>query len=340
MFSELLSWPGRHALRAGHLVGALMLTACRGEIGSFGGITSTAREAAPCAGEASDGGCSNGGKPSTGGGVPGSGADSGKPPVDSGLPPRDASALPQESGNPYGEDASAGIPDAAAVAADSGIPANAAKRDLGVVISVGDSITAGFNGGYQARAASRIRDAGFALNGDIINDGRSGWQAIKCTVDGVYQIIEPDFAKWKPDTVLLMIGTNDVGGANAPGTTLASIGHPEVNCSYEQTIQRVNILVEKIHEERPTAMVFLANIIPIMRMSSTQQESAKYAPKVAALVKQRIAGGDKLIAAVDVWTGFPTSTGLRDDLVHPNEIGQAYIGMRFAEAVIKWLKGE
>ncbi|HEY6879264.1 MAG TPA: GDSL-type esterase/lipase family protein [Polyangiales bacterium] len=215
----------------------------------------------------------------------------------------------------------------------------AAKRKLGVVISVGDSITRGIGGGYQAYTAAQLRGAGVSLTQDIINDGHPGWQAVKCSLDGVYQIIEPDFAKWKPDTVLLMIGTNDFA-VDLPGLTLASVGHPEINCGFNDVIKRVNLLVEKIHQQRPTAMVFLANIPPNLRIPQTEQASAQYAPQVAALVNRRRAEGDLLIEAVDVYTGFPTSTGLGADHTHPNEAGQQFIGTRFASAIVKWLAAD
>jgi len=213
-------------------------------------------------------------------------------------------------------------------------------RQLGTILSLGDSITVGHSGGYQRQLSTRLKSAGVSFNGDIVNAGHSGWQMIKCNVNGIYQTLDAELDQYKPDTVLLMIGTNDVGGGNLPGMNLASIGHPEINCSYDQAPQRLNLLIEKIHEKRPTAMVFVANIIPIMRLPISERESEKYAPKVAQLVNKRIAAGDSLIAAVDVWTDFPRETGYQADKVHPTSDGQRFIGDRFFEAIQRWLQGK
>jgi lysophospholipase L1-like esterase len=213
-------------------------------------------------------------------------------------------------------------------------------RQLGTILSLGDSITVGHSGGYQRQVSTRLKSAGVSFNGDIVNAGHSGWQMIKCNVNGIYQTLDAELDQYKPDTVLLMIGTNDVGGGNLPGMNLASIGHPEINCSYDQAPQRLNLLIEKIHEKRPTAMVFVANIIPIMRLPISERESEKYAPKVAQLVNKRIAAGDSLIAAVDVWTDFPRETGYQADKVHPTSDGQRFIGDRFFEAIQRWLQGK
>lgn len=318
------------------LVGALGLSACTGNIASPNIGSGTVTPYTVPAGATPDSGSR------------GVGSDSGgRQPDRPSSSTRDAAAVATspDTGRPThpdGEDAS--MPDDIVPEKDAQVSGPPPTRRLGKIISFGDSITVGFKGGYQAEVATRLRAAGYAFDGDIVNDGRSGWAMVKCvtssgTKEGIYQILEPELAKHQPDTVMLMIGTNDVGGWNATNVSLASIGHPEIDCGYESAPRRLNVLIEKIHEERPAAMIFVANIIPIMNGSGSLAESEKYAPKVAALIKQRIANGDKLVQALDVFTGYPRATGYVDDKVHPNEEGQRFIGGRFYEAIQRWLEG-
>ena len=116
-----------------------------------------------------------------------------------------------------------------------------------------------------------------------------------------------------PDVVLLHVGSVDMFNQQ----TVAS------------TVTDINNVLNTINETKPNTLVLIANIIPWFSdkpYPEIGRDVESVGDGVEALVAAR---QDPLLKIVDVRSGF-TEGLMLDDLIHPNEIGEAHIADAFA----------
>ncbi len=175
------------------------------------------------------------------------------------------------------------------------------------VMPLGDSITDGMNlaGGYRIKLWKNITGNGQSVDfvgsgnngpaelGDKDHEGHSGW-----TISQIDLNINSWMDKYKPQIVLLHIGTNDMW--NGP------TGAPE----------RLSTLIDKICAKLPAGgKLYVSNIIPFPQQSSNVNA---YNSKIPGIVQQK-AGQGKPVYFVEMYSAL-TSADLADG-VHPNATG-------------------
>ena len=165
-----------------------------------------------------------------------------------------------------------------------------------MVLPLGDSITEGYlpsgaNGGYRVelfrqavRAGKNITFVGTQMNGPTTvenrtfprrHEGRGGY-----TIAGGGQgaiagtVTDTAISMYRPNIVLLMIGTNDING--------------NINVSTAPT--RLGQLIDEIIADAPAALVVVATIIPIAN-DGTNQRIPNYNAAIPGLVATRVAAG-------------------------------------------------
>ncbi len=201
-----------------------------------------------------------------------------------------------------------------------------------IVMPLGDSITDGFpfeNGGYRVelfhqavQGATPITFVGRNLNGPTTVDGRpfprnhEGYSGF--TIDtgpghsGISPLVDAGISMFRPNIILLHIGTNDVNGnldlANAP--------------------TRLGALIDRMTSDSPTTLVVVAQIIPTTN-DNTNVAIRAYNAAIPALVQQRASAG-KHVMLLDMYTLFASradfKTALMNDSLHPNVAGYAAMG--------------
>jgi lysophospholipase L1-like esterase len=190
------------------------------------------------------------------------------------------------------------------------VPSSHALR----IMPIGDSITRGqfpSANSYRAGLAARLAAAGMTTNfvgshhsgigPDVDHEGHSHW-----TIGMITEKIDGWLATYKPDVILLHIGTNDM--------------HDQVHADAAPAL--LTTLLDHIAGDRPTAQVFVAQIIASKNVDRNLRTEA-YNTQVAGIVA---AAGPQfhLVDQGDVG-GLDTSPGaldLRDNL-HPNTFGYA-----------------
>jgi lysophospholipase L1-like esterase len=187
------------------------------------------------------------------------------------------------------------------------------------VMPLGDSITDGFNvpGGYRIGLWQRMASAGSTVDfvgsgfngpaslGDHDHEGHSGWRI---------RDLDANIVGWlrtaAPRTILLHIGTNDIGQnddvANAPA--------------------RLAALIDKIRVNAPMAELFVAQLIP--RADPTQEaQSQAFNAAIPGIVAQK----GSLTHLVDMHSAL-TTADLADGL-HPNAGGYDKMAARWFAAL-------
>jgi lysophospholipase L1-like esterase len=264
---------------------------------------------------------------------------------------KDATQAPGEDaaeGGQKSNEGGAGGPDAT-VASDAAHESDAAIDASGppympcpatgacVIMPLGDSITAGYNsttgGGYRIELLTRMRAAGFdatfvgdnssgptTLDGQPFPQGNEGFSGYTIDADpdagrsGIAPLVPAALAKYSPNVVLLMIGTNDVG----------------VDNDLPDLPSRLAQLVDGILSERPAALLIVAQILPLGPPSDTTDNSRAqtYNTAIASLVAARGAAG-KHIARVDMYAAMTANPSYGTQLMnglHPNDDGYVIVG--------------
>lgn len=206
---------------------------------------------------------------------------------------------------------------------------------------LGDSITDGVGSSngkpsyrYELFRASlsngkKLTFVGSAQNGpDMVegvtfpknHEGHSGW-----TIDdggdrsGLYPKIEGWLDSAKPHIVTLMIGTNDVN----------------INLDLPNAPQRLGLLLDRIINKSPNALVVVAQIVPT-KVDSTNDRVKAYNAAIPALVKARADAG-KHITMVDMYGAFTKNADyktayMKDDL-HPQDAGYVVMANTWYAAI-------
>ncbi|MBB5873501.1 lysophospholipase L1-like esterase [Allocatelliglobosispora scoriae] len=199
-------------------------------------------------------------------------------------------------------------------------PAQAAESNGGVrVMPLGDSITDGFNvpGGYRIGLWQRLAQGGVLTDfvgsgvngpanlGDHDHEGHSGWKIRDLDANIVTWIQQAN-----PRTILLHIGTNDIGQnddiANAPA--------------------RLSALIDKIRAYAPAVELFVAQVI-FRNDAAAEAKSQAFNAAIPGIVAQK----GPLTHLVDMHTGF-SNADLADGL-HPNAAGYDKMAARWWSAL-------
>ena len=230
------------------------------------------------------------------------------------------------------------------------------------IMPFGDSITDGYNGdtqgGYRVElfrlahsAGKNITFVGSGSNGPATVDsvafpphheGHSGWTIYPETSgryrDGISYCLSANtnskclasnsvMREYKPDIVLLMIGTNDCidsyDMANAP--------------------TRLGTLIDTIYDQLPNVLIVVAQPIPSSGLASKNYDTnlsdriKTYDDAIPSVVKARKDKG-KNIMIVDMFTPFnPNKTTLLEDEWHPTVAGYVLIATQWWEKALKSL---
>lgn len=202
------------------------------------------------------------------------------------------------------------------------------------IMCLGDSITEGFGGwaSYRYPLWFDLRSHGFSVsfvgpwtgyhlssggpdtNGfypkyltefDRDHAGYSGWRT-----DQVAAVAVDLATTYKPDVVLVHLGTNDIGQQLAAG-----VDNADAN---------LRVIISRLRSVRPSVTILLAKIIP---RSPSQPSSAFVVPlnlRVQAIANEMNTSASRVIA-VDQFTGFDLATMIQIDGLHPNTAGEQRI---------------
>ena len=196
------------------------------------------------------------------------------------------------------------------------------------ILPIGDSITAGFrstNGnGYRLKllellvdnVAVHITYVGSAQSGSMINNHHEGHTGYKIIPIG--DLSRPSFAS-QPHVVLLMAGTNDVGGdddtANAP--------------------MRLGNLAREITESCPNASVLVGTLIPML--NPVWNSRIIIFNEQIPLVIENLAKEGKKVDLVPM--NSVTEDHVRsDDGIHPTDEGYELIAAAWYDGIMKAAK--
>lgn len=183
---------------------------------------------------------------------------------------------------------------------------------------LGDSITYGVGSadgaGYRSRLERRLTAAGLSvdfvgsqvagppgLDGD--NEGHSGW-----TISRLARRVDRWLTAYRPDVVLLHIGTNDV----------------RVNGYRAGAAKRLGVLLNRIRRDRPRAHIFVARIA-----GSRQVRLQRWIDVYNRGVRRTVAARhDPRLHLVD-------QAGVRAPQLHPNDAGYAAMAHTWFAALIR-----
>jgi len=186
------------------------------------------------------------------------------------------------------------------------------------IMPLGDSITQGGSiGGYRLDLGAKLRADGRSIDfvgsladgpasmPDRNHEGHPGW-----TIAQIDANISGWLNTYRPHTILLHIGTNDMYGSD-PG------GAP----------RRLSALVDRITNQMPNAELFVATIIPIRFADQTVRTfNAAIAPDMRAK-----AAAGKRVHLVDMYP----SVAIADlpDGIHPNAAGYSKMATTWYNAL-------
>jgi lysophospholipase L1-like esterase len=177
------------------------------------------------------------------------------------------------------------------------------------IMPLGDSITDGYNipGGYRIDLEDALRASGIRFDfvgsqhsgarslADQDHEGHIGWR-----IDEIQSHVGEWLATYKPEVVLLLIGTNDI------------LQHYRIASAPD----RLGTLVDLIHILRPTTKIFLSTLPPIANPADNSRVTT-YNAVVIDLA--RIRARAEPIRLVDGGRAL-TISDLADG-VHPNAAG-------------------
>jgi lysophospholipase L1-like esterase len=189
-------------------------------------------------------------------------------------------------------------------------PAGAESSDGVPVMPLGDSITEGTQtpGGYRIGLWERLTDAGYIADfvgsqsngpaslGDHDHEGHPGWR-----IDEIDANVVGWLNTYRPHTVLLQIGTNDI----------------LQNYDLATAPNRLSALIDRITTTAPDAEVFVAQITPL---GGSEREAAvsNYNAVIPGIVRSKVDAG-KNVHLVDMHNAL-TTADLYDG-VHPVAAG-------------------
>ena len=206
-----------------------------------------------------------------------------------------------------------------------------------VVMPLGDSITWGYGsttgGGYRVGVFSQALAAGKSItfvgsqktgpatvDGKPFpkgNEGHSGYSIDdSAQTSGIAGAVTDDaIATYKPNIILLMIGTNDM--------------HYAIDLANAPT--RLGKLLDEIISDAPASLLVVATIIAANGAQNTPTQA--YDAAIPAVVQARVAQG-KHVILVDMYAAMKSwSTSLYKDSEHPNDAGYTIMADTWYSAI-------
>lgn len=206
-----------------------------------------------------------------------------------------------------------------------------------VIMPLGDSITWGYGsttgGGYRVGVFSQALMAGKSLtfvgsqkSGPALvdgkpfpqgNEGHSGYSIDDSSkTSGISGALTDDaIATYRPNIILLMIGTNDMH---------YSIDLPNAPA-------RLGKLLDEIASDAPSALLVVATIIPANGAQNTATQT--YNDAIPGVVQARAAEG-KHVILVDMYAALKSwSTSIYKDSEHPNDAGYTLMANAWYSAI-------
>lgn len=206
----------------------------------------------------------------------------------------------------------------AAIAASVVVPGTAAGAAAVPVMPLGDSITQGGSiGGYRLDLGAKLRADGRSIDfvgsladgpasmPDRNHEGHPGW-----TIAQIDANVTGWLNAYKPRTILLHIGTNDMYGSDPAGAP-----------------RRLSALVDKITNQSPGTDLFVATIIPI---SFADQTVRTFNAAIAPDMRAKAAAG-KRVHLVDMYPSVAVSD--LPDGIHPNAAGYSKMATTWYNAL-------
>jgi acyl-CoA thioesterase-1 len=185
-------------------------------------------------------------------------------------------------------------------------------------------------GSWSNNAAGDVPNPDF----DMDHEGHSGWKASEILHQPDWDMQRGNLYEWikgySPDIVLLELGTNEVFQCITPAEGLRS----------------VTSIIEIIRAKNARVKIFVAQIPPLGAMwadkklcgdnISYSQAIINYNDAIRALVAKMNSPGSPVIL-VDQYSGIHPAIDMNDD-IHPNNIGEKKVAMRWYNAINKYLK--
>jgi lysophospholipase L1-like esterase len=170
--------------------------------------------------------------------------------------------------------------------------AKTAAEDHSAVVFLGDSITQGWT--TMAQDFPDFKTANRGIGGD--------------TTRGVLYRLDADVLSLKPRTVVLLIGTNDIGNGADPS----------------DVADNINQIVKDMKKKYPKMPIIVCEVMP---SSETKGRPAKKIEKLNALIKKHM-WWHRHVYVCDTWGIYADANGDAPhdefpDLLHPNSIGYA-----------------
>lgn len=196
------------------------------------------------------------------------------------------------------------------------------------IMPLGDSITEGPSGGFRNGLWNRLTADGFAI--DYVGPRYDQWTRVPdkdhagtpgFTTGGIIDNIDAWMDSYKPQIVLLLIGTNDLAwwSTEAPETAAS----------------RVGTIIDKIRAKSPSTYIVVGTITPMKGVAppnnlSRNDLANKYNAAMRLQVADRAAKGT-LVSVAEI-NGAVSLNDLYDD-VHPNEAGHEKMAQVWYNAV-------
>jgi hypothetical protein len=203
------------------------------------------------------------------------------------------------------------------------------SQGLNRILPIGDSITKGFGdttpGAWRRRFFELAVGAGKTI--DFVGTQSDGPDTVAGQpfpknhegyngnhIDQVAALIPSPALDDNPEAIFLHTGTPDLFDSQAGMAT------------------RLASLLDTIIDEAPDAVILVCKIVPCPPFASGV---TTYNAGLTTVVNDRIALGKHLVL-VDMFTDFPVN-GLQGDDVHPNDIGNDWMGEQYYAAFASYL---
>ncbi len=236
------------------------------------------------------------------------------------------------------EDASSGArpqpaasnPDLGAYENSRATPDNGGTSNAIKIMPLGDSITQMYSDhdSYRRPLWHLLQSGGFNVdfvgslnlnkNGppphpdfDMDHEGHSSWRA-----DHMLAQVDAFAGTYKPDIVLLHLGSNDVFEYQSNSSTIAELGQ----------------IIDKLRLANPNVKILLGQIIPSIYEAAAIVDLNQRMPALAASKNTP----QSPVVVVDHWTGFSVSQDMYDG-VHPNDAGDQKMADRWYAALVNFL---
>jgi len=147
------------------------------------------------------------------------------------------------------------------------------------------------------------------------NEGHSGWRADQI-LHGL-KSGEKGLSNWlvnyKPDIVLIHLGTNDLYQKQTP----------------ESTRDDIHNIINKLRSKNPRIKILLAEIIPLRKNTAVIRLN-----QLLAKLAKEINQPSSPVISVDMYSGFNLQTDMQKDRIHPNTNGEIKMAQQWFKALM------